>query len=208
MEPLDATPADLEYEDGAEDEETSAWRSLSVGCVSGVIGVVLLLIVAALGLWYSFAKAEVNPDRPLPLLAGPDHLNNTAWMVVRLPGQTPQVYAAALRQANAAVEAAPDNGYFINTLGVAQYRMEQYPEAFATLTKSDKLNATKNGSIPADLAFLAMVKYKLGQKEEAKEDLERLRKYLRDPRRIRDRESHAFLVEAEELIETGAAEKK
>jgi Flp pilus assembly protein TadD len=130
-----------------------------------------------------------------------------AWIVVREPRRNPEAYAAALKQAEAAVQAEPDNGYFINTLGVAQYRMGQYAEALATLTKSDKLNAKKSGSIPADLAFLAMVRHRLGQKEEANALLARLRAYFQDPRHIRDRESRTFLLEAEELIEGETAEK-
>jgi tetratricopeptide (TPR) repeat protein len=207
MEPLNATPADVDH-DGAGDEENYAWRGVSVGCVSGLIGIALLLVVLALGLWYTFAKAAVDTERQAALPDGPEQWNNAAWFVVRMPQQTPEAYAAALKQAEAAVLAAPDNGYFINTLGVAQFRMGQFAEALETLTKSDKLNATKAGSIPADLAFLAMVKYRLGQKEEANAALDRLRGMLRNPRRIRDRESREFLLEAEALIENESADKK
>jgi tetratricopeptide (TPR) repeat protein len=207
MKPHDAIPADLEPDDETGHEHDRAWRGLKVGCVSGLIGSVLVVLLLALGVWYALAKSAASRERQ-GIPDGPDRWNNDAWMVVRSPRQTPEAYAAALKHAEAAVQAAPDNGYFINTLGVAQYRMGQYAEALETLTKSDKLNATKNGSIPADVAFLAMVRYRLGQKEEANAMLVRLSAYLRDPRHIRDREAYAFLREAEELIEGEAAEQK
>ena len=43
------------------------------------------------------------------------------------------------------------------------------------LSKSNKLNATKEGSLPEDLAFLAMTQHQLGKKDEAKTTLGRLR---------------------------------
>lgn len=207
MEPLDATSVDPEPNDTG-DEEHGAWRGLTVGCVSGLIGFMLLLIVLVIGVWYTYAKAAVNTERQTTVPDSPEQWNNAAWFVVREPRRSPEDYAAALKQAEKAVQAAPDNGNFINTLGVAQYRMGQYAEALTTLTKSDKLNATKNGSIPADLAFLAMVRFQLGQKEEARAALTQLQAMMRNPRRIRDRESHAFLQEAEGLIEGDTAEKK
>jgi tetratricopeptide (TPR) repeat protein len=207
MKSLDAASADWGDEDTG-DEEIGHWHRLRVVWISGLIGLVFLMLVGALGLWYYvLAKPALNTERQA-LPDGPDQWNNAAWFVVREPSRRPEAYAAALKQAEAAVQAAPDNGNFINTLGVAQYRMGQYADALTTLTKSDKLNATKRGSIPADLAFLAMVRYQLGQKEESRAALARLQAMLRDPRRIRDRESYGFLLEAEGLIEGEAEEKK
>jgi TolA-binding protein len=92
-------------------------------------------------------------------------------------------------------------------LGVAQYRIGRYTDALATLTQCEKLNATKEGSLPSDLAFLAMSQHQIGKKDEAKTTLERLRKVMKQPSWSQDAVSASFLREAEELIEGKAAGK-
>jgi hypothetical protein len=96
----------------------------------------------------------------------------------------------------------------LNKRGVSQYRAGHYADALATLTKSEKLNATKKGSLPADLAFLAMTQHQLGKKDEAKATLGRLREVMKQPRWTKDAESMSLLREVEELIEGKAADKK
>jgi Tfp pilus assembly protein PilF len=115
--------------------------------------------------------------------------------------------SGALRQAEVAVRLAPGNAPILNTLGVAQYRVGRYADALATLTKSEKLNATQEGPHPADLAFLTMVRHRLGQKDEAKATLDRLRKVLKQEGWVENPEAVGFLREAEELIEGKAAGK-
>jgi Flp pilus assembly protein TadD len=120
--------------------------------------------------------------------------------VVKVRDASKVAYARALRHAEFAVRAAHKNGHILNTLGVAQYRVGRYTDALATLTKSEKLNATKEGSLPVDLAFLAMTQHQLGKKDEAKETLGRLREIMKDQRWMQDIESVRFLREAEQLI--------
>jgi hypothetical protein len=134
-------------------------------------------------------------------------LNEAAWKVVKGRDAGKQDYARALHFAEAAVRSAPLNSFLLNTLGVAQYRVGRYADALATLTKSEKLNATKQGSHPADLAFLAMTQHQLDKKDEAKATLGRLREATKQPRWARNAEAVGFLREAEELIEGGAAGK-
>jgi hypothetical protein len=55
----------------------------------------------------------------------------------------------------------------------------EYAKAVATLTQAEKPQATKEGSHPADLAFLAMAQHQLGDKEKAKETLSRLREVMK-----------------------------
>jgi WD40 repeat protein/tRNA A-37 threonylcarbamoyl transferase component Bud32 len=131
----------------------------------------------------------------------PDALNDTAWKVVKTRDAGKEAYVRALRRAEAAVRLAPENSFLLNTLGVAQYRAGRYADALNTLTQSEKLNATKEGSIPADLVFLAMAQHQLGKKDEAKATLYRLRKVMKQPRWSNAAESADFLREAEELIE-------
>ncbi|HMF12136.1 MAG TPA: hypothetical protein VKE94_07510, partial [Gemmataceae bacterium] len=75
-----------------------------------------------------------------------------------------------------------------------------YAKALQTLTESEKLNATKEGSPPADLGFLAMAQHRDGNKELAKESLARLREVTKQERWAKDAEAQSFLREAEELI--------
>jgi Flp pilus assembly protein TadD len=138
----------------------------------------------------------------------PARLNDAAWQVVRAPGASKDAYALALCRAEAAVRAAPGDGNILNTLGVAQYRAGRFAEALVTLTKSDKLNATKDGPHRADLAFLAMAQHRLGKKDEAKATLGRLREVMKERAQANDAEAQGFLREAEELIEEKPAAKK
>jgi WD40 repeat protein/serine/threonine protein kinase len=135
-------------------------------------------------------------------------LTNAAWKAVKTRDAGKDSYALALRQAEAAVKVAPGIGFTYNTLGIAQYRMGRYADALATLRKSEKLNATKDGSKPADLAFLAMSEHQLGKGDEAKATLARLREVMKQPFWAGYAEAQGFLREAEELIEGKSAEKQ
>ena len=59
--------------------------------------------------------------------------------VVRRPDAEPAAYRLALRQAEAACRLVPQDGEFLTTLGMAQYRVGQYAEAVATLTQADRI---------------------------------------------------------------------
>jgi WD40 repeat protein len=135
-------------------------------------------------------------------------MNGTAWKNVTVHDAGKDAYSRALRQAEVADHLAPKTGYILNTLGVAQYRAGHHADALATLTKSEKLNATEEGSHPADLAFLAMARHQLSKKDEAKATLGRLREVMKQPRWAKDAEVAGFLREAEELIEGKAADKR
>jgi tetratricopeptide (TPR) repeat protein len=129
--------------------------------------------------------------------------NYAAWDVVRARGLHKELYAQALRKAEAAVEAAPGNGEFLNTLGVARYRVGDYANALQTLKQSEKLNWTMKGPHPADVAFLAMAQHQLGKKDEAKATLARVREIMKQPGWAKDAEAQGFLREAETLINGG-----
>jgi serine/threonine protein kinase/Flp pilus assembly protein TadD len=150
---------------------------------------------------YALQVAQTHPE---DLWA----LNEAAWKVAQARDAGKDDYARALRWAEAAVRLEPGNGMFLNTLGVAQYRAGRYADALATLTKSENLNATKEGSHPTDLAFLAMTLDQLCKKAEAKATLGRLREVMKQPRWEQYDEAAGFLREAEELIEGKAKDKK
>jgi len=128
-------------------------------------------------------------------------LNNLSWGVAAHPGAVPKAYAIAVRQAEAACRLEPDNGLYVNTLGVAQYRVSKYQNALDALKRSDKLNsASKAGRQPADVAFLAMANFKLGQKDKSQTLLGELRQLMKQPKWSGNGEAQGFLREAEELL--------
>jgi hypothetical protein len=135
-------------------------------------------------------------------------LNAAAWEAVKVLGRGRDAYALALRQVQAAVQVEPDNGYYLNTLGVAQHRMGEYAKAVETLSRSEKLNVTKDGSHPADLAFLAMAQHQLGQKEQAQKTLRRLHEAMKHPPWVNNVEYHGFLREAEQLLQAKGSDPK
>jgi tetratricopeptide (TPR) repeat protein len=134
--------------------------------------------------------------RPIDAMA----FNNKSWFIARLPAASAAECRLALRLAETACRQSPLNGMFLNTLGVAQYRVGKYREALATLTQADELNSVAyRVSIPADLAFLAMAQYRLGQMEQARAALSRLRAAMQKPQWAKDQESQGFLREADAL---------
>lgn len=112
----------------------------------------------------------------------------------------------ALKQAERAIQLDPHPSN-INTLGVAQYRAVQYQKAKVALEKSLALRPeSERARAYADLAFLAMTCWQLGQKKESATYLDQLRKidvwkldYFQAENFL------SFLPEAEELIETDKA---
>ncbi len=123
-------------------------------------------------------------------------LNNNSWYTCRELGRTDAEYQRALIQAEQACALEP-SGTYLNTLGVAQYRVGLYPEALKTLQKADELN----GGIPEDVAFLAMLHHRLGDEAQAKKEMARLRQSLSNSRLRNDPEARAFLKEAEDLLD-------
>ena len=99
----------------------------------------------------------------------------------------------------------PDNLDFLNTLGVAYYRVGKYKKAIDTLGRCDKL---RTESIPDDLAFLAMAQHQLGQKEQARATLERLRQVMKKWQWTNNVEAQGFLREAEDVLKTKPVDGK
>jgi WD40 repeat protein/serine/threonine protein kinase len=123
---------------------------------------------------------------------------NTATTLVRNPWQSFETYEHGLRLAREACRLIPGNSYYLNTLGLAQYRIGSVPEALATLKRSNELN---KGQLPADLAFLAMAHQRLDQPAEALAVLEKLRDLMRRGNRsVQSIKNQAFLSEAEAVI--------
>jgi hypothetical protein len=134
-----------------------------------------------------------------------NRLNGVSWKLARPPGVEPAAALRAVRLAEAACRVGPENGLYLNTLGVARYRARQYREALTDVNRSLKLNAAQfGGQTPADLAFVAMGQHRLGQAAESRATLARLREVMKNRRWSADKESIAFLAEATGLIDRPA----
>jgi tetratricopeptide (TPR) repeat protein len=121
------------------------------------------------------ALADLKRVADLPAPAGA--YNNAAWRLATGPtGLRDPEQALAL--ARKAVASSPDSATFLNTLGVAQYRVGHLAEAITTLEKS--LAAGKGESDAFDLFFLAMARYRLGQIDRARAQFDRAVNWRRD----------------------------
>jgi tetratricopeptide (TPR) repeat protein len=75
------------------------------------------------------------------------------------------VPALAVEAAQKAVDASPDDGFYWNTLGAAQYCAGEWESAIEALEKSMDL---RNGSDASEWLFLAMAHWQLDQHELAR----------------------------------------
>jgi len=92
--------------------------------------------------------------------------NNLAWFLATGPYLKLRDPGQALTHARKAVELAPDNGVFWNTLGVAHYRNGDWQVAIESLNKSNAL--LKGNYLSFNGFFLAMAHWKLNEKEKAR----------------------------------------
>ncbi len=128
-------------------------------------------------------------------LMTPDQLNEASWNVVRAPGAGAEAYRKALAAAEAACRLRPGDLNVLNTLGIAQYRAGQYERAVATLLRCDGLRsrgAGESGTQPADLAFVTLAQYHLGQLVPARATLQRLRETMKQPLWANNPEARLF----------------
>jgi WD40 repeat protein len=131
--------------------------------------------------------------------------NNEAWGLAAHPEAKSHNPRRAVELAQQAVELAPKEGFYWNTLGVAHYRAGNYQDSIAALEKSRQLNAGQLAAL--DYLLLAMAHWKLGHKDEALawrakavEWVQKNRNALKkDP--SYDDELRRFRAEAEELLE-------
>ena len=140
---------------------------------------------------------ERRLGRALASADNPRFLSSASWDVVKRPHYSVELYARALEAARRACELQPEDGAFLNTLGVAQYRAGLFEEALATLTHADTLNDDH----PADIAFLTMSLARLGRPDAAQHEFERLLALMRKQPWATDPQSLRFLSEAQSLVE-------
>jgi Flp pilus assembly protein TadD len=122
--------------------------------------------------------------------------NNMAWLLATAPDPNQRDGRQSVAVARLAVEAAPTNGKFWNTLGAAQYRAGNFKEAVAALGKSMELR--KDGE-SFDWFFLAMGHWQLGEKEKARKCFDQAVQWM-EKNQPKDEELRRFRAEAEELL--------
>jgi len=125
-----------------------------------------------------------------------ERYHQESWALVRQPYLNAFQYRFALLQAEHACRLAPDRENYRIGLGAALYRAGRYREAIETLGTADR---SDKGS-PAALTFRALAHHRLGQHEQARANLARLRALFDQPRRAKDAEALDLMHEAEALI--------
>jgi tetratricopeptide (TPR) repeat protein len=166
----------------------------------------------------ALAMAERHSEDPI-------WLYNAASIIVNRPGQDPAKYRLALRQAEAALRLAPPDYNFYRqdqprtVVGIAQYRLGQYREALASLQRAQADFATRpEASFPPQESYkelppwnhavMAMAHCQLGEKDQARALLNQAREIMKAPTWSVSPPAHAYLREAEALIEGKPAEPK
>ncbi|MBI4878116.1 MAG: tetratricopeptide repeat protein [Planctomycetes bacterium] len=125
-------------------------------------------------------------------------LNASAWLVVREEHPGEGRHAAALQLIELALEAAPERGELLNTLGVALYRNGDLARALEVLQASDRANRRSFAAgHPADAVFLALCHLGRGDAAQARAAGERARRLLAAEPFASDPECRAFLAEME-----------
>ncbi|MEX0679483.1 MAG: protein kinase [Pirellulales bacterium] len=110
---------------------------------------------------------------------------------------------AAVEYVNA-IELAPQDGYFRNTLGVAQYRAGNWKAAIEALEKSMEL---RDGGDAFDWFFLAMASWQLDHKDDARQWHGKAVEWM-DKNQPENEELRRFRIEAAELLRVNEQKEK
>jgi tetratricopeptide (TPR) repeat protein len=131
----------------------------------------------------------------------PDFLDRAGRAVASRPGAELAAYRLAFERAEIACRLMPFDGSYQTTLGMAHYRMGKYQEALTALRHADELNqASGGGAVPANLAFLAMTRFQMKERDQARASLRQLRDTSQKPNWARNEEGQRLLREAEALL--------
>jgi serine/threonine protein kinase/tetratricopeptide (TPR) repeat protein len=106
-------------------------------------------------------KAKLGADHPRTLVS----MNNLADLLANAPDTKLRDPKRAVELATEIVKLSPKEGTFWNTLGMAQYRAGNWKAAITALEKSMDLSKGGNSN---DWFFLAMTRWQLGDKKDAR----------------------------------------
>jgi serine/threonine protein kinase len=138
--------------------------------------------------------AKLGRDHPHTLYT----MNALAWILATAPQRMLRNPGRALELSSKAVELAPDEGDYQNTLGVACYRMGDWKGSLNALSKS---MALRKGGDCTDWFFRAMARWRLGDKHQARQWFDKAVGWM-EKKKSSDEELHRFRAEAAELLET------
>jgi tetratricopeptide (TPR) repeat protein len=137
-------------------------------------------------------KAELGPDHSDTL----ESMMGLAWFLATCSDPNFREPGRAVELAKKAVELAPKEGNYWNTLGAAHYRAGDWKAAVAALEKSREL---RQGGDIYDWFFLAMAHGHLGEKEEARKWYDRAIAWT-DKNNPNDEEVRRFREEAAKVL--------
>ncbi len=123
-------------------------------------------------------------------------LNRLAWLLAASTDPKVQKPTQAVELAMKAVQLAPDNGDYLNTLGVAQYRNGHWETAIEVLKKSIELKEDLSSSSGF---FLAMSHWQLDEKTKARSWYDQSVEWM-EKNQSNDQELHRFREEAAKLL--------
>ena len=109
-------------------------------------------------------------------------------------------YATALDLAARASRSRPESWHIMNTLGVAQYRVDIPLDAIATLERSIELEIIDRGNKiatphPSNAAFLALCHHKTGNRGEADKYRAMFDDAMKDEKFSKDKDNLSFQKE-------------
>jgi serine/threonine protein kinase/Flp pilus assembly protein TadD len=123
--------------------------------------------------------------------------NNVAWYLATCPDAKFRDPTRAVALAAKAVELAPTDGSYWNTLGAAHYRARDWQAAVKALNKSMELRS--KGGDSYDWFFLAMAHWQLSNKDEARKWYEQAVQWM-DKSAPKNEELRRFRAEAAALL--------
>jgi serine/threonine-protein kinase len=130
----------------------------------------------------------------------PDHANHhsdLAWSLVLPPNRPRRDYDEGLVQARKAVELAPKNGDFVNTLALAEYRSRHWAGA---ITACERSMALRKGGDASDWFFLAMAHARKSEQDPARTWFDKAVSWTKD-KGMKNKELLQFWAEAAELLD-------
>lgn len=131
-----------------------------------------------------------------------ESLAKGSWQIARDSGLPDDQYLLAQHVIGLCLEQKPDTAAYTNTLGILQYRLGDHVGALETLAVSHEFYSREyEGGVPADLAFMAMAQYQLGDQAEARATMTLLRTAMTNPELAGSEDNRTHLAEAEALLE-------
>ena len=130
-----------------------------------------------------------------------EEVADVAWRIVGEPDLPDEQYALARQVIELCLTETPDSAAVINSLGILMYRLGDYAGALKTLARSHASYSEQyDGGVPADLAFMAMAQYRLGNEAEARVTMTLLRAAMTNADLGASEDNRKHLAEAEGLI--------